>query len=79
MTSATFLLQFSCAGVLHSSISDGVARYDVFAIDLDILLQEQLDLFVDKKVDRHLTATSPVVLLTMSLTFFSWKPLYLCC
>lgn len=59
MLSTTFLLHSSCGGVSPSALVDGVACYDAISIDLRILFHEQLDVFVDRQVDRHLTDCIP--------------------
>lgn len=46
MLSTTFLLHSSWEGVLNSSVADGVAHCDAISIHLDILVHEQLDVFV---------------------------------
>jgi len=59
MLSTTFLLYSSRAGVLPSTAADGASRYDVVSIDLDILVHEQLDVFVDRQFHRHLINCIP--------------------
>lgn len=52
--SCCFLLHSSCAGVLPSVVVDGVAHCDVVSIHLDIIVHEQLVVFLDRQVHRHL-------------------------
>lgn len=54
MLSTTILLHLSHAGVLPSATADGASHCDVIAIDLDILVHEQHDVFGDRQVHRHL-------------------------
>ena len=59
MSSTNFLLHSSCAGVLPYVVVDGASLCDVISIDLDILVHEQLDVFIDRQVHRHLVDCIP--------------------
>ena len=59
MLSTTFPLHSSSAGVLPSTVVDGATHCYVVSIHLDILVHEQLDVFLDRQVHRHLTNCIP--------------------
>jgi len=59
MLSLTFLLYSSHAGVLTFVLADGAAQCDFIGINLGTLVHEQLDVFVDRQVHRHLINCIP--------------------
>ena len=55
MLSTTFLLHSLHASVLPSATADGAAHCDVISIHLDIIVHEQIGVFMDRKVLKFLT------------------------
>ena len=79
MLSTTFLLHSLHVGIFPSATADGATHCVSFPFTLiSLSMKKLISLWIGKFIDTWSTR-SPIVLLTVSLTFLSWKPLYLCC